>query len=64
MLLDEPTTNMDLGCRQRTVELLRALKSEGVCLVVATHDPLHFADVADRTLDLADGAAAPGWGCS
>lgn len=55
MLLDEPTANMDLHCRQRTVELLRVLKAEGVCLVVASHDPLHFADVADRTLDLVEG---------
>lgn len=55
MLLDEPTTNMDLGCRQRTVELLRALKQEGVALVVATHDPMHFAEVADRRLRLDGG---------
>lgn len=60
MLLDEPTTNMDVDCRQRTVELLRALKSEGVCLIIATHDPLHFADVADRTLQLADGRLRQG----
>jgi tungstate transport system ATP-binding protein len=55
MLLDEPTTNMDLACRQRTVELLRALKQEGLALVVATHDPLHFADIADHRLTLAGG---------
>jgi tungstate transport system ATP-binding protein len=55
MLLDEPTANMDVACRQRTVELLRALKHEGLALLVATHDPLHFADIADRTLRLAQG---------
>ena len=55
MLLDEPTTNMDQGCRQRTVELLRALKQEGVALVVASHDPTHFAGVADDILELAGG---------
>lgn len=55
MLLDEPTANMDLGCRQRTLELLRALKREGLALVVATHDPMHFAQVSDRTLRLAGG---------
>ena len=55
MLLDEPTANMDVSCRQRTVELLLALKREGVALVVATHDPQPFAAVADRILGLDDG---------
>ena len=55
MLLDEPTANMDAGCRQRTVELLLALRQQGVALLVATHDPLAFAAVAERTLDLQDG---------
>ena len=55
MLLDEPTANMDIASRQRTVALLRQLKHEGLALVVATHDPLHFADVANQTLRLANG---------
>ena len=55
MLLDEPTTNMDADCRCRTIELLQALKKEGLALMVATHDPLHFAEIADRTLHLVDG---------
>ena len=55
MLLDEPTANMDTVCRQRTVELLRVLKAQGVALLVATHDPLSFAGVADRTFYLSDG---------
>ncbi len=55
MLLDEPTANMDTTCRQRTVELLNVLKAEGVSLLVATHDPLHFAGIADAVLDLEGG---------
>jgi tungstate transport system ATP-binding protein len=55
MLLDEPTANMDVACRQRTVQLLQALKQEGLALLVTSHDPLHFANVADRMLTLADG---------
>lgn len=55
MLLDEPTTNMDQGCRQRTLDLLRELKREGVALVVASHDPTHFTGVADDTLELSAG---------
>jgi tungstate transport system ATP-binding protein len=55
MLLDEPTANMDIASRQRTVALLRQLKREGLALVVATHDPMHFADVVTQTLRLANG---------
>jgi len=55
MLLDEPTSNMDVGCRQRTVELLSRLKREGVVLVIATHDPMHFSPIADTVLDLEGG---------
>lgn len=55
MLLDEPTANMDTACRQRTVELLQVLKQEGVALVIATHDPLPFKFLAERTLHLTDG---------
>ena len=55
MLLDEPTTNMDQACRQRTIELLYALKQEDMALVVASHDPAHFSGVADDTLELSGG---------
>ena len=55
MLLDEPSTNMDAACRQRTVELLRELKRQGMALIIATHDLQSFVGVADRTLQLSDG---------
>lgn len=55
MLLDEPTANMDTTCRQRTVELLQALKGQGMALLVATHDPQAFSGVSERTLELHDG---------
>ena len=55
MLLDEPTTNMDSARRHRTVDLLRVLRDSGVAVVIASHDPMHFAAVADRMWRLADG---------
>jgi len=55
MLLDEPTTNMDSACRRRTVDLLQTLRDSGVALIIATHDPMHFATLADRVWHLADG---------
>ena len=60
MLLDEPTANMDVGCRQRTLELLRALKGQGMALLVATHDPQAFTGVSDRALELHDGRLREG----
>lgn len=56
MLLDEPTANMDAASRQRTVALLELLKSQGMALLVASHDPQAFMTVADRTLLLRGGS--------
>ncbi len=58
MLLDEPTANMDAACRQRTLDLLRTLKSQGVATLVATHDPLSFAEIADCILYLSNGCVS------
>ena len=55
MLLDEPTANMDVACRQRTVDLLRTLKGQGMALLIATHDPESFSGVSERTMVLHDG---------
>lgn len=55
MLLDEPTANMDADCRLRTLQLLEALKREGVALIVATHDPRHFGAINDGMMHLDNG---------
>lgn len=55
MLLDEPTTNMDMTCRRRTVDLLQSLKNDGVALAVATHDTQHFHELSDCVLRLEAG---------
>lgn len=55
LLLDEPITNMDHDSRLRTIELLFNLKSQGVALVVSSHDPVHFEALADTWLQLSDG---------
>lgn len=59
LLLDEPTTNMDQLSRQRTLDLLQALKAEGHTLLLASHDPGHFLPLADRRLVLHDGIIQP-----
>lgn len=64
LVLDEPTTGLDEGARDRLLEPLRALMA-GRTTVVITHDPAVIA-WADRVLELRDGAlldsacAAPG----
>jgi tungstate transport system ATP-binding protein len=55
MLLDEPTANMDQDARQRTLQLLRSLKEQGIALLVASHDPAHFYTLADEWLVLDQG---------
>jgi tungstate transport system ATP-binding protein len=55
MLLDEPTANMDQESRVRTIQLLDKLKSQGMALFVASHDPDQFAGLADNSLRLSDG---------
>lgn len=52
VLLDEPTRGMD---RERKQELVSLLRSLGVGLLVATHDPEFVAALADRVVLLADG---------
>ena len=51
--LDEPTRGMD---RHRKADLADTLKSLGVAVLVATHDPEFAAAFADRVVLMADGA--------
>ncbi len=53
LILDEPTTGLDLAAREALLEPLRRL-SAGRTTVIASHDPLLVA-AADRTVELAAG---------
>lgn len=55
VLLDEPTRGLDYPAKARLVETLRALAAGGRAVVLATHDVELAADVAGRTVVLADG---------
>jgi energy-coupling factor transporter ATP-binding protein EcfA2 len=55
LLLDEPTRGLDLGAKVRLVEILSELAADGHAVVVATHDVELAAEVATRTVVLADG---------
>jgi energy-coupling factor transport system ATP-binding protein len=55
VLLDEPTRGLDYAAKTRLVEILRELATGGHAIVLATHDVELAAEVATRTLVIADG---------
>lgn len=56
LLLDEPTSNLDLAAREEFVALLAALRAEGKALLFSSHRPEEVAALADRVLCLKAGA--------
>jgi energy-coupling factor transport system ATP-binding protein len=54
VLLDEPTTDIDPEGKRAILELLRALRGDGVAIVLVEHEIL-AAEAADRLVLLADG---------
>lgn len=55
LVLDEPTSQLDPGNRQRVVSILTRLSSEGVTILFTTHDPTLAADIATHALLLKEG---------
>jgi energy-coupling factor transport system ATP-binding protein len=55
LLLDEPTRGLDYPAKARLVDVLSEFADDGVAIVIATHDVELAADVASRTVVLADG---------
>jgi len=55
LLLDEPTSHLDLGNARRILETMRSLKSAGKTIVLTTHDPNAAAAIADHVILLREG---------
>lgn len=55
LLLDEPTKGLDAFSKQQLHAVLTALKQEGLCVLMATHDVEFAAENADRCALLFDG---------
>ncbi len=55
VLLDEPTRGLDYAAKSRLVEILRELAEEDHAIVLATHDVELAAEVATRTVVIAEG---------
>jgi peptide/nickel transport system ATP-binding protein len=55
LIADEPTTALDAGVQARILELLARLKSEGLGLLLVSHDLRAVARVADRIAVMTEG---------
>ena len=50
LLLDEPTKGVDAAAKARLIGVLKALKAQGMTLVIVTHDVEFAAECADRCM--------------
>jgi putative ABC transport system ATP-binding protein len=57
LLMDEPTGNIDSKTAQEVISLIRKLNSEGVTIIMVTHDQ-NLAKEAKRTVQVFDGTIA------
>jgi len=57
-VMDEPTASLDYGNQMRVLSHVRRLASEGMAIVLSTHNPDHVFMVADRVALLHEGALA------
>ena len=55
LLLDEPMANMDIESREQACDLLKRMKSEGMSIVITSHDMNIFDGLIDNHLSLSDG---------
>ena len=55
LLLDEPFSGLDENARSRTGFLIARIKSEGVAVVVTSHELHPVAGIADKHMELQDG---------
>lgn len=56
LLLDEPTASMDSDAKQQTCLLLQRLKSEGVSIMLSSHETHNIEHIADHHLHIEHGA--------
>ncbi len=55
LLMDEPTSHLDLGNRRRVLDMIRALADGGVTVILTTHDPNAAASVARHAVLMRQG---------
>ena len=55
LLLDEPMANMDIESREQACDLLKRMKSEGMSIVITSHDTNIIDGLIDINFSLSDG---------
>ena len=55
MLFDEPTSSLDPELRAEVLDVMRTLASEGMTMVVVTHEMEFARGVADRIIFIDEG---------
>ena len=55
LLLDEPMANMDIESREQACDLLKRMKSEGMSIVITSHDTNIIDGLIDSHFCLSDG---------
>lgn len=55
LLMDEPTSHLDLGNKERILAVIRALVAERVTVALTTHNPNDAAAVADNIVLMREG---------
>lgn len=55
LILNEPTRGMDVGAKQEVLELVKALKAEGVAILLLSAEPETVVAEADRILVMSKG---------
>ncbi len=55
ILMDEPTTFLDLSCQFEVLDIIKTLREKGKCVVVVLHDIAHAMQIADNILMLDKG---------
>lgn len=58
LLLDEPTAGLDIICKEKIYEYLRAFRNSGGIVLLATHDEKEIAE-CDELFIIKDGFAVP-----
>lgn len=55
LLLDEPTSHLDIANKIRVLRIIRSIRERGALIVFTTHDPNEAVIAADKTILLSNG---------
>lgn len=55
LIMDEPTASLDFGNQQLVLSRMKALSSEGMAVIMVTHDPDHALYCADKVIVMRGG---------